>query len=78
MFRRVATFALWLGLLGLFLTFAAYSVGEVRLDLAIGSLLLLGFAWLALRKPPTSYHPEARFRTLRKLGLLGHEGDKKE
>ncbi|HEX9596189.1 MAG TPA: hypothetical protein VF982_04865 [Anaerolineales bacterium] len=72
----MAAFALWLGLFGLFLTFAAYSVGETRLDLAAGSLLLLAFAWLVLRKPAVPYHPEARFRTLRKLGLIGREGDK--
>jgi len=78
MIRRVASFALWLGLFGLFLTFAAYSVGELRLDLAGGSLLLLGFAWLVLRKPATLYHPHTRFRTLRKLGLLGHDEEKKD
>ncbi|HKY79238.1 MAG TPA: hypothetical protein VI688_07110 [Anaerolineales bacterium] len=76
MLRRVATFALWLGLFGSFLTFAAYSVGELRFDLAAGSLLLLFFAWLVLRKPVAPYRPDARFRTLRKLGLIGHAEDK--
>lgn len=78
MLRRVASFAFWLGLFGLFLAFAAYSVGELRLDLAGGSLLLLGLAWLVLRKPASRYHPNARFRTLRKLGLLGHDEEKKD
>ena len=77
MLRRVATFGLWLGLFGLFLTFAAYSVGETRFDLAAGSLCLLTFAWLVLRKPATPYRPDARFRTLRKLGLTGRKEDPK-
>lgn len=76
MLRRVGTFALWLGLFGLFLTFAAYSVGEARLDLAAGSLLLLALAWLVLRKPATPNHPQTRFRTLRNLGLIGRSEDK--
>ena len=76
MLRRVAAFTLWLGLFGLFLAFAAYSVGEVRLDLAAGSLVLLAFSWLVLRRPAAPYHPEGRFRTLRKLGLIGREQDK--
>lgn len=76
MLRRVAAFTLWLGLFGFFLTFAAYSVGEMRLDLAAGSMVLLAFSWLVLRRPVVPYHPEGRFRTLRKLGLIGHEEDK--
>lgn len=78
MLRRAANFALWLGLFGLFLTFAAYSVGETRVDLAAGSALLLALAWLVLRKPTAPYHPEARFRTLRKLGLIGRTEEKKD
>jgi hypothetical protein len=74
--RRAGTFALWLGLLGLFLTFAAYNVGETRLNLAAGSLLLLALAWLLLRKPTAPYHPQTRFRTLRNLGLIGRTEDK--
>ena len=73
----MAAFGLWLGLFGLFLTFAAYSVGETRFDLAMGSLCLLAFAWLVLRKPAAPYPPDARFRTLRKLGLIGRQEDPK-
>jgi hypothetical protein len=76
MLRRVGTFALWLGLFASFLTFAAYSIGESRLDLAVGSLLMLALAWLLLRKPAAPDHPHARFRTLRNLGLIGRSEDK--
>lgn len=75
--RRIATFMLWLGLFGLFLTFAAYSTGETRLDLAAGSLLFIAFAWLILRKPAVPFKPERRFRSLRKLGLLGRKPEEK-
>lgn len=73
--RRLAQFALWLGLFGLFLTLAAFSVGQTRFDLALGSLALLAFTWLVLRKPPAPFQAERRFRTLRKLGLLGKKDD---
>ncbi|MCW5877292.1 MAG: hypothetical protein KIS80_00320 [Anaerolineales bacterium] len=69
--RRLAKFALWSGLFGLFLTFAAYSVGQLQLEIAGGSLALLLFAWLILRKPERPFQAERPFRTLRKLGLLG-------
>ncbi len=75
MWRRLATFALWLGLFGLFLAFAAYSTGKLRLDLCGGSVALLFFAWLILRKPAVPFQPERRFRSLRKLGLLGSKED---
>lgn len=75
MLRRLGAFLLWLGIFGLFLTFAAYSIGETRLDLAAGSVFLLALAWLALRRPAAATHPEARFRTLRKLGLVGRAED---
>jgi hypothetical protein len=51
-------------------------VGVTRLDLVAGSMVLLAFAWLVLRNPAVPYHPEARFRTLRKLGLIGRGQDK--
>lgn len=73
--RRLAQFALWLGLFGLFLTFAAYSVGQPRIDLGFGALALLAFAWLVLRKPATPFQPERRFRSLRKLGLLRNKDE---
>lgn len=71
--RRLAKFALWSGLFGLFLTFAAYSVGQLRMDIAGGALALLFFAWLVLRKPERPFQAERPFRALRKLGLLGRQ-----
>ncbi len=68
--RKLAQFFLWMGLFGLFLTFAAYSSGNARPDLLLGSLLLLFIAWRLLRKPPKRFHPSKRFRTLRRLGLI--------
>lgn len=73
--RRLAGFLFWLGLFGLFLAFAAYSVGAFRWDLTLGSLLLLGFSWLILRRPPRDFQPDRRFRTLRRLGLIGRSPD---
>jgi hypothetical protein len=69
--RRLATFALWLGLFGLFLAFAAFSVGDNQTQLAIGSAASVFLAWVVLRKPARPYHPENRFKTLRKLGVVG-------
>lgn len=74
--RRLAQFALWLGLFGLFLAFASYSVGQTRLDIGIGSMALLVFAWFVLRKPTEPFQAERRFRTLRKLGLIDRNRDK--
>ncbi|MCW5875965.1 MAG: hypothetical protein KIS85_03695 [Anaerolineales bacterium] len=71
--RRLAKFVFWLGLFGLFLTFAAYSVGELRLDIGAASLALVLLAWLVLRKPERPFQAERPFRTLRKLGLLGRQ-----
>jgi hypothetical protein len=78
MLRRVATFVLWAGLFALFLAFAAYSVGVLRLDLAFGGAAALLFAWLVLRRPPEPFQPDRRFRTLRRLGLLGSKGEDKK
>jgi len=71
--RKLAHFFLWLGLFGLFLSFAALSSGNPRNDLFLGSLLLLFFAWRILRKPLVRFEPSKRFRTLRRLGII--DGD---
>jgi hypothetical protein len=76
--RRLAGFFLWLGLFGLFLAFAAYSVGNLRLDLFLGSLALLTLSWMVLRRPPREFQPHRRFRTLRRLGLIDRPSDKDE
>lgn len=73
MLRKLATFMLWLGLFGLFLFFAARSVGELNMPLLFGALGLLFLSWLVLRKPPKRFEPSKRFRTLRRLGLIGSE-----
>jgi hypothetical protein len=70
MIRKLAQFLLWLGLFGLFLTFAAYSSGSPRADLLLGSLFMLFIAWRVLRKPRERFEPSKRFRTLRRLGLI--------
>jgi hypothetical protein len=76
--RRIAGFLFWLGLFGLFLAFAAYSVGAFRWDLTVGSSILLGFSWLVLRKPRRDFRPDRRFRTLRRLGLIDRSSNKEE
>ncbi len=70
MLRKLAQFLLWLGLFGLFLTFAAFSSGNARSDLLLGSLFLFFFSWRVLRKPKERFEPSKRFRTLRRLGLI--------
>lgn len=76
--RRLAGFLFWLGLFGLFLAFAAYSVGSFRWDLTLASISLLFVSWLVLRRPPKDFQPDRRFRTLRRLGLIGHKSDHDE
>ena len=76
--RRLATFAMWLGFFGLFLAFAAYSTGELNWKLIGGSVGLLLFAWMILRRPAPTFQPDRRFRTLRKLGLIGKKEDNPE
>lgn len=73
MLRKLATFMLWLGLFGLFLFFAAHSVGVLNIQLLFGALGLLFASWLILRKPPKRFEPSKRFRTLRRLGLIESE-----
>ena len=77
MLRKIARFLLWLGLFGLFLTFAAYSSGYTRPDLLIASLILLVIARRVLRQPAAPFSPTQRFRTLRRLGLIkgDHESE---
>lgn len=70
MLRKIARFLLWLGLFGLFLAFAAYSSGNPRADLLVGSLALLFLSWQVLRRRPRPFSPTRRFRTLRRLGLI--------
>jgi hypothetical protein len=76
--RRIAGFLFWLGLFGLFLAFAAYSVGAFRWDLTVASSILLGFSWLVLRKPRRDFRPDRRFRTLRRLGLIDRSSNREE
>jgi hypothetical protein len=71
--RRIANFALWLGLFGIFLSIAAYSTGAGRLDLLLSSLATIGAASWILRRPQEPYHPSKRFRTLRRLGVIGRD-----
>lgn len=68
--RKIAQFMFWLGLFGLFLTFAAYGSGHTRPDILLASAILLFLAWRVLRKPVERFHPNRRFRTLRRLGLI--------
>jgi len=68
--RKLAQFLLWLGLFGLFLSFAASSSGSPPANLLLGSLLMLFVAWRILRKPRERFEPSKRFRTLRRLGLI--------
>lgn len=77
MLRRVAQFLLWLGLFGVFLFAAAYSTGVHRFDLLLGSGGLILLSALILRKPRTHFEPSRRFRTLRKLGLVGRGEEEK-
>jgi hypothetical protein len=77
MLRRIAQFLLWLGLFGVFLFAAAYSTGVHRFDLLLGSAGLILLSALILRRPRAHFEPSHRFRTLRRLGLLGRgEEDK--
>lgn len=77
--RRIAQFMLWLGFFGLFLFAAAYSTGATRADLLVGSLALIAFAALVLRRPQQPFEVSRRFRTLRRLGLTGRgQGDPKQ
>lgn len=64
---------LWMGLFGLFLSFAAYSSDNSRPDILLASLILLFLAWRVLRRPAKHFEPSKRFRTLRRLGLVGNE-----
>ena len=78
MLRKIAQFLLWLGLFGLFLTFAAYRADSTRADLLLASLALLLIAWRILRRAPQSFEPHRRFRTLRRLGLLENTTEPQE
>lgn len=78
MLRKLATYMLWLGLFGLFLFFAAHSVGVLNTDLLLAALGLLGAGWLILRKPPRQPEPSKRFRALRRLGMIGSEQEEEE
>jgi hypothetical protein len=70
---------LWLGLFGIFLFAAAYSIGAARWDLLLGSFGLIAFAALVLRKPAERFEASRRFRTLRRLGLTGRgQGDPRQ
>lgn len=71
MLRRIAQFALWVGLFGLFLFAAAYSTGSKPFDLLLISLGMVGLSALVLRKPKKQFEASHRFRTLRRLGLTG-------
>lgn len=73
MLRKLAKFTFWLGLFGLFLTFAAYSSGSPRADLLLGSLLVVWLSWRVLRRPQPRFEASRRFRTLRRLGLIGDD-----
>ncbi len=77
---KLAQFLLWLGLFGLFLSFAAGSEGGPPARLLLGSLLMLFVAWRILRKPRERFEPSKRFRTLRRLGLIdgGSEANEKD
>jgi len=75
--RRIAQFLLWLGLLGVFLFAAAYSSGTQRFDLLLGSAGLILLSALILRRPRTHFEPSRRFRTLRRLGLVGRGKEEK-
>ena len=68
--RKLASFFLWLGLFGLFLSAAAYTVGSLDDRLLLGSVALIAFGWLVLRRPRKESQPSRRFRLLRRLGLL--------
>jgi len=77
--RRVASFLLWLGLFGLFLSFAAYSAGTPRFDIGFISVILIAISAWVLRKPVTPLEPSRRrFRALRKVGLVGRSKDSKD
>jgi hypothetical protein len=60
-----------MGLFGLFLSFAAFSAGSPDNRILYVSLFLLIAGWLVLRRPRKEFNPNRRFRTLRRLGLLG-------
>jgi len=76
MLRRIAQFALWVGLFGLFLFAAASSTGNKPLDLLLVSAGLVGLSALVLRRPQQRFEASQRFRTLRKLGLTGRPPNK--
>ncbi len=67
-----------MGLFGLFLAFAAYSVGAPDNRILYVSLFLLIAGWLVLRRPRKQFNPNRRFRTLRRLGLIGGRGTSDE
>ena len=48
------------------------------MDLLAGSLALIGFSVWVLRKPAKPFDPSRRFRTLRKLGLIGRSQEEKD
>ena len=60
-----------MGLFCLFMAFAAYSVGSPNNRILYVSLFLLIAGWLVLRRPRKQFNPNRRFRTLRRLGLIG-------
>jgi hypothetical protein len=76
--RRIANFLLWLGLFGLFLSFAAYSAGTPRFDIGFISVILIAVSAWVLRKPVAPFEPSRRFRTLRKFGLASRGQENKE
>jgi hypothetical protein len=76
--RRIANFLLWLGLFGLFLSFAAYSAGTPRFDIGFISVMFIGISAWVLRKPVAPFEPSRRFRTLRKFGMSSRGQEKKE
>ncbi len=77
MLRRIAQFLIWLGLFGVFLFIAAYSTRVHRFDLLLGSAGLILLSALILRRPRARFEPSRRFRTLRRLGLVGRGEEEK-
>jgi hypothetical protein len=76
MLRRVAQFFLWLGLFGVFLFAAAYSIGERPFNILCAAIPAILVGVLVLRRPQTQFEPGRRFRTLRRLGLTGRDESK--
>jgi hypothetical protein len=76
--RSIAGFLFWLGLFGLFLSIAAFTTGSERFDLVFASLVFIAVSAWMLRKPAKKFEPYRRFRSLRKLGLIGGNEEVKE